>query len=311
MKDIIREIETANKIIILTHVYPDMDAIGSQFGLKGLIKDNFPEKTVLTSGERNKYQIPYELDDLSDEEFKDALVISTDTGNVERISDQRFDKGYKLIKIDHHNLTQSYGDIEYVDTSKISTCSILTTMAMENRLRVSKETATYLFSGLITDSGRFLYNRVDSDTFKEAAFLAECGVDLDSTYKMLYVSTLRSKRLSGHVLTNFTVEDGVAYMKFPKSFTEKHEGGLTELKSGTINLMANLDEAPVWATFTEYQEKIFVELRGRIPVIDIAVKFGGGGHELACGTAVDSWEKVDMIINELKEKVNEHNNRQN
>lgn len=118
----IREFET---IIIHRHVRPDPDAYGSQCGLAEILTASYPTKNVFVVGEDEPSLLFLkEMDKISDETYKDALVIVCDTANQGRISDQRYKQGRKLIKIDHHPNEDPYGDLLWVDTNA-SSCSEL------------------------------------------------------------------------------------------------------------------------------------------------------------------------------------------
>ena len=142
MDVILNKIKEYNKIIIFGHERPDGDCIGSQIGLKNLILDNFPEKTVKVVGEICEYcrfvGIP---DTVNDEDYKGALSIVVDCGNAERISDQRYKFGQTLIKIDHHVEDTPYGDISYVEDSAASCTQIITDFARAMKLMVTEKAA--------------------------------------------------------------------------------------------------------------------------------------------------------------------------
>src|SRR5690606_2025036 len=113
--DAIKQYDT---IIIHRHIRPDPDAIGSQGALAEIIKESFPQKQVYTVGEEDEsLKFLYRMDDIPDEKYEGALVIVCDTANQPRISDDRYNKGDMLIKIDHHPNEDMYGDIIWVDTS--------------------------------------------------------------------------------------------------------------------------------------------------------------------------------------------------
>lgn len=277
-----------------------MDALGSQMGMKLLLKENFPKKQIYTSGEVNSFNFKYELDELTDDEFKDSLVIVLDSGSEHLIYDQRFITGDFLIKFDHHINNSPYGDICYVDETKESCAGMVTEFAIKNDLVITKDAAFFLFAGIVADSGRFLYSNVSEFTFKAASLLISKGIDLEELYSELYKTDLRFKKLQGYVLSNFIAEGNVAYIKYNESTAKKFNSTFVELKSGTVNLMSNIENINVWATFTEHDDSIFLELRGSIDCLDIAIKHGGGGHLRACGATLKSWDEVDEVIKEMK-----------
>lgn len=301
MIKILEKLIEYDKIILITHKRPDMDALGSQMGMKYILKENFPTKQIYASGEVNKYDFNYELDILADSEFKDALVIVLDSGSEHLIYDQRYDTGEFLIKFDHHINNSPYGDICYVDESKESCAGMVVEFAIKTDLKISKIAAKFLYTGLVTDSGRFLYSNVNEFTFKAASLLIGTGIDISAIYDEIYKTTVSFKKLQGYVLSNFTHNGNAAYMKYSKGTIEKFNTTLGELKSGTVNLMSNLEGINVWATFTEYEDKIFLELRGSVDCLDIAVKYGGGGHLRACGATLSSWKQVDEVIKDMLE----------
>ncbi|XMB67458.1 bifunctional oligoribonuclease/PAP phosphatase NrnA [Mycoplasmatota bacterium zrk1] len=298
---IIDKIEEYKTIIIHRHKHPDMDAYGSQLGLKSLIQNTYPKKEVYAVGSSvTKYDYNDKMDIIEDDTYHNALVIVVDTGSERLIDDNRYKNGDYLINIDHHNQDNPYGDIHYINNKRVSCCSIIINLCMNSELKMNKTAAELLYMGLITDSGRFLYNNVDADTFNFASYLISFGIDINYLYKKLYVTTHEEKKLNGYVLSNFVIDDGIAYIKFFQTDQLRFNTDLNTLKSGTINLMSNIKDVPIWVTFTEDNNDIYVELRGNIDVVEIAKKYGGGGHSRACGAKVKTWDEAHKIINDLK-----------
>src|SRR5699024_730158 len=121
--DAIKENDT---IIIHRHVRPDADALGSQCGLREIIQTTYPAKTVYVVGEEDPaLTFLAKMDQINDKQFDDALVIVCDTANTGRISDERYQTGKQLIKIDHHPNVDPYGDIMWVDTTASSTSEMI------------------------------------------------------------------------------------------------------------------------------------------------------------------------------------------
>ncbi len=300
MIQILNKILEYDKIIIITHKRPDMDALGSQMGMKLLLNENFPKKQIYASGEVNRFNFNYKLDNLTDDQFKDALIIVLDSGSEHLIYDQRYNTGDYLIKFDHHINNSPYGDICYVDESKESCAGMVTEFAIKNELLITKDAAFFLFAGIVTDSGRFMYSNVNEFTFEAASLLISKGINLEELYSELYKTDLRFKKLQGYVLSNFIAEQNVAYIKYDEATAKKFDTNFVELKSGTVNLMSNIENINVWATFTEHEDSIFLELRGSIDCLEIAIKHGGGGHLRACGATLESWDEVDEVIKEMK-----------
>ena len=152
-QEILAQIQNYHTIIIHRHMKPDPDALGSQVGLKEIIKHNFPDKRVLATG-YNEPSLPWvaQMDEVADSDYKDALVIVTDTANTPRIDDKRYTKGAFLIKMDHHPNDDVYGDICYVDTTASSASEIICDFAQTVGLGLSDEAARLLYTGIVGDT---------------------------------------------------------------------------------------------------------------------------------------------------------------
>lgn len=301
---ILKKIHEYDKIVIHRHVQPDLDAYGSQFGLRQLIHDNFEDKTVYVVGDQSVLDFLGDMDTVEDSFYEGALAIVVDVAGKDRVSDARFQLARETMVIDHHKNDTDFADHFFSDSQQIATCQIITDMAMQKNLNVSKEAATFLFSGLVTDSGRFLYPQTSTLTFRAAAFLAEKGADVQWVYKNLYVEDFNFKRLKGYFINNFsTTVHNVAYMKNGRALKEAYDVSTFTVSRGMVNQMSNITGIPIWVNFTEEDDgTILCELRSsHEPIVHIAKKYGGGGHALACGCSVNTWEETDRILSDLDE----------
>lgn len=308
--EIYKKIEEYDTIIIHRHIYPDCDAFGSQLGLKHSILETFPNKNVYAVGEVHKlFSFFTEMDEIDNSIYQNALVIVTDTGSQGMISDDRYNNGDCLIKIDHHVNNDPYGDICFVNEQASSTCEIITELIKTTPLIMNDTSATSLYAGIVTDTGRFLYPSISKDTFDLTSYLLEYNVDFSSLYNELYEQTDNIVKLKGYFMMNYQVtENGVAYMKNDATVAEKYMTDFFTVSRGMVNTMANIKNIPVWVNFTEDPEsnKISMELRAQTEsVVDIAVKYGGGGHKLACGATLDNWETVELVLNDLDKRAKE------
>ncbi|MDN3955646.1 DHH family phosphoesterase [Sporolactobacillus laevolacticus] len=299
--DLIQQYDT---IIIHRHVRPDPDAIGSQGGLAYLIRDNFPGKKVYIVGEESdslRFLIP--MDQIEDDLYKDALVIVCDTANRERVSDDRFANGARMIKIDHHPLVDSYGDPQWVNTQSSSTSEMIASIYQSHpELTLSQEAARLLFAGIVGDTGRFQFSNVTSDTFLAAAALVRQPFDRQSFFDQLYKRSLNQARLNGYVLEHFTLtEEGVGYMKLSEEIIRSYKLNTSDA-SALVNCFANVEHLKAWVLFSEEGTVIRARLRSKGPAInELAAVYNGGGHPLASGATVGSWEEADRLIADLRE----------
>ena len=190
--ELIKEYQT---IIIHRHEKPDGDALGSQLGLKLAILETFPEKEVFAVGDTTEY-LKYlgNMDEISDDIYNDALVIVLDSGAEYLISDKRFSMGKVVVKIDHHIPQGKYGDIALVNTKYESCAGLITHFIQKTKMKLNSEAANLLFTGIVTDSGRFRFQSVSSRTFDAASHLMKYGVNLDSIYTKLYTD-IRQKSI--------------------------------------------------------------------------------------------------------------------
>lgn len=292
-----------SKIIIHRHDRPDGDALGSQMGLKQAILATFPTHDVKIVGDINKrYFWMGEMDEVLDEEYKDAVVFVLDSGALKLISDARFTTGKMLVKIDHHIPQDTYGDYVIEDTSYESCCGLIADIIFKSGMKLNDEGANSLFTGMVTDSGRFRYSSTSSNTYLVASELAKYNLNTDYIYNNLYVEKLENVKLKAELITKFKVtEKGVAYLINTQEEIKKYNIGIFDISRGMVNIMAGIENILIWANFSEDVDgSIYVEMRSSgININTVATSHGGGGHHQASGCTVKSFEEVYQIIDEL------------
>ena len=306
MKEIILEtIKQYDTIIIHRHVRPDPDAYGSQGGLAEVLKTSFPEKSIYTVGQEDEslrfLRIP---DQITDDTYNGALVIVCDTANEARISDERYRKGDKLIKIDHHPNEDPYGDILWVDTKASSTSEMIYDLFLfgkDKGLKMSNEAARLLYAGIIGDTGRFLFSSTTNKTFSYAGELIHYDFSRTDIYNNMYDLKPNIVKLNGYILLNYqTVANGAAYVKLSKELLKQFDAIPSEA-SILVSSLGNIEGILAWVFFIEEEDQIRVRFRSKGPVINnIARKFKGGGHPLAAGASIYSWADAEEVIRELE-----------
>ncbi len=303
MKRIIEEINKYDTIMIHGHLRPDGDCIGSQIGLREMIRSTYPEKKCYAVGPMSDYvSFLGEMDVVVDEMYKGSLAIVCDCGNSERISDQRYKLADKVIKIDHHVPIDDYGDINYVESEMSSCCEVLVKFMEEFGLNQNENGAIALFTGILTDTGRFRFDSVNGDTFRRAGKLIDLGVAVDKVDSKLSVETIESIKLKGYVLSNFkTTDAGFAYILMTRDVINKF--GITDEQAASqVSTIGNIDGYPIWALIMEYPGEIRIRLRSRSLRIDqLANKYQGGGHHKASGAKLNSWDELPMFIKDVDE----------
>lgn len=303
-KKINAAIKKYDTIIIHRHKNPDMDAIGSQVGLYYLIKDNFPHKNVYVVGDKNKFDKDNMMMHIQDEIFENALSIILDVAVSHLVSDTRYLLAKEVLIIDHHNNESNIENaMVYIDTSYSSATEYITDIFMNLEYKFSQKASSYLLWGMITDTGRFQWMKMPSRVFSIATFLVENGAETTHFYNWLYTESLESRKMKNYFQNNFIYEDGIAYLKNDKDVFERFSVDVFTVSRGMVNLAAGIDEVRIWLNFTYdiNTNMILGEFRSReIKIVDIAKKYGGGGHDLACGATLKNWEEVDLIIIDFK-----------
>ena len=300
---IFEEIEKYSTIIIHRHSRPDGDALGSQMGLKEAILATFPSKSVFVVGDTSeRYSWMGFMDEISDDIYSGSLVIVVDTGAEKLISDERFKLASKLIKIDHHIPQGEYGDLMHVDTSFESCAGIIADMIFSTDLVMNDKAANSLFTGIVTDSGRFRYGSTTPKTFMIASKLMEYNIDTDYIYNKIYTEKLHTVKLKAYLTTKFKMtENGVAYLINTKEEIQEYNVGIFDISRGMVNIMGGIEEIKIWSNFSEdVNGDIYVELRSSgLNVNQVATKYGGGGHLQASGCTLKDFDTVYKLIEDL------------
>ena len=301
---ILASIGEYNRIIIHRHKNPDGDALGSQLGLAGILKENFPEKEILSVGDTSaRYAfMGYTPDEVADDAYTGALAIILDTSASALISDERYKLAAKTARIDHHIFCEEIADIEVTDTSFESCCGLITAFAMECGLTVPASAAKALYTGMITDSGRFRYDSVTPNTFRCAAFLMEQGFRTDDIYRNLYADDFSFIQLRARYVLKIQLTDcNVAYIYTTKEEAASYGADSFTLSRGMVNVMGEIRGVDIWVNFTETDEGVLCEIRSSMHNINsVAKKYGGGGHAKASGATLKDKDEAMAMLEDLK-----------
>ncbi len=303
---ILNEIKHYKTIIVHRHKRPDPDALGSQGGLVEILKASFPDKQILKAGGPvDGLQFLSEMDPVTAEDYKNSLVIVTDTANSPRISGEDYTLGEKLIKIDHHPNDEPYGDIVFVNT-KASSCSEIIVDFYDYHkaeLKLTDEGARLLYAGIVGDTGRFLYPATTSHTLQVAAELMTYNFSATDLNNELNVMSPAVALLSGYVLQNIEVNElGVGRVILTKECLA--EFGVADSETAAVvSLPGSIEGVLLWGIFVEQPEGYFrCRLRSKGPVInEIAKRHHGGGHPLASGANAKDLAEVAEIMSEFDE----------
>lgn len=305
-KKILETIKAYETIIIHRHIRPDPDAYGSQCGLAEVLKASFPKKRIFAVGQEDpSLHFLTRVDQIEDETYNGALVIVCDTANQERISDSRYSLGDKLIKIDHHPNEDPYGDLLWVDTNASSVSEMIYEFYLfgkDKGLVINDPAARLLYAGIVGDTGRFLFPSTTEKTFAYAGELIHYDFSRTEIYDKMYELKPNIVKLNGYILLNFKVHsNGVASMTLPKELLEEY-GATASEASSLVGVLGNAAGIKAWVFFIEEDTQIRVRLRSKGPVINIVARmFNGGGHPLASGATIYSWDETENVVGKLEE----------
>lgn len=306
MKDILELIKEFEQIVLFRHVNPDFDAYGSQAGLCWTLKQMYPDKNIVVEGVIDGIISRYfnlECDTRKDN--VPTLAIVCDTANRERI-DGNTEGCDKVIKIDHHIVVDSYGDLNIEVETSTSACEIITLLLQEENISIPLDSAKALYIGIVGDSNRFMYSSTSKDTFKAASYLLDQGINIEEIYRNMYVRKLSDLKVTQFVYANYQYQDGIAW--YYMSADDLNQLGITRNEgSGYVNVLSNVEEFKVWFCITENVEEntYRVSLRSRDYSINtIAEQFNGGGHKLASGCTLESLDDLERLLSMIKEVMN-------
>ena len=313
MFEAIRKLIEAHEVIVLhRHQNPDGDALGSQIGLKHLILDNYPGKIVYAVGDaagRYAFMEDSVMDEVPDAVYEGALAVVLDTSAKALISDGRYASARAAARIDHHLFCETITETEVVDSGFESCCGLIAAMAQESGWKLSPLSAKSLFTGMVTDSGRFRYDAVNARTFRLAAFLREQPFDTNELYNCLYAMDYEQVRLRAQfALKIWFTPHRVAYIYTSQEEKAQYHTDDFTLSRGMVNVMADIAGVHIWVNFTESDKGVLCELRSdRANINPVAVAFGGGGHQKASGatvpdrkTALKMLERLDKLAEEMQ-----------
>ena len=311
-KQILKKIKEYDEIVIARHIGPDPDAISSEIALRDIIKFNFPNKKVYAVGnEVSRFRYFGNLDKISSSELSnETLMIILDVPKFDRVDYMKKEGFAYTIKIDHHPCDEKVCDLELVDDSAASTTQLITEFVYETKLKMNKNIAENLFSGIVSDSDRFLLSYTTPKTLMLVSkLLDDYKFELMPLYNNLYERPLDERKFESYIINNIDItENG-----FGSIVLDNKVFKLFNVDSATASNMVNdfnfIKELKVWA-FASWDERnnIFkVNIRSRGTVInEVAEKFNGGGHKFASGARLETLEEVKELFKALDEVCKEN-----
>ncbi len=304
---IIDKIEQYERIMLFRHIRMDGDCAGASKGLKAMLAATFPEKEILlVDDQRSDYLAFLGEDDgpVPDDTYREALAIVVDTSGRDRISNQKYALCREVIKIDHHIETDPYGDLNWVEEERSSVCEMIADLYVSFRSRwvLTAQAATFIFLGMVTDSGRFRFSSVTGESMRLAGEMLDAGVDTETLYAQLYLMDYEAVKFKAYVYEHMErTENGVAYIHVTGDMRRQF-GLSSEAASSVVSYLENIRECLCWLAFIDGDDPkdgIRVRLRSRFMTINqVAERHHGGGHACAAGATVYSPEEMRDLIRE-------------
>ncbi len=304
LREIGRKILSATNILVVTHLLPDGDALGSMTAVgRWLQREGKAVTMAVDGGIKQRFSflpLAEEVREKSGDGYD--LLIALDCGDVVRMGEvfSTLKKKPFIINIDHHATNPNFGDLNWVDPDAASTAEMLYFLLCENDILLDEAIATSLLTGVVTDTQSFSTSNVTPRSLQAASGLMEAGANLPQiTERAFNIKPHAAARLWGIGLSNAYVEDGLAWVKL--SLRDKQRAGYEGSGSaGLVTQLVNIQEACMAAVLMEQDhDRVGVSLRSRLPfrVSDIALAFGGGGHPQAAGCRLDMpLEKAELVI---------------
>lgn len=309
-------IKEEREFVVASHLLPDGDAIGATLGL-GLILKKL-NKNVFLPWTNNHLYIPGHFQFLpglklfrpsSDCPAKPANFIALDCGNAERLGALKecFRQAKNTVNIDHHRDNENFAKINMVEPKRAATSELIYLLAKKLGIELDKDIAISLYTGIVTDTGRFQYTNISAETFHIAADLLAYGVDPNYVFRNVYENqSFNAIKLFGHLLAQAELikDIGVVYTTVTKKDLAQTKARVEDTENLIDHLRATKD-IEVAVVFKEMDNMVRVSMRstGQVDVGRIAELYGGGGHPLAAG--YNSKKDLQSTKEELFQKIRE------
>ena len=292
-----------DRFLLTTHEGPDGDALGSLLAMHRILGQLKKDSVMFLDAKEFPLPLEYRFLPLTDvfheapADVEDRTLLFLDCGNIDRMPVDFLQRdGTDIVNIDHHHDNTLFGGINHVDTGASSTAEIIWRLAKEVGAEITEEIAIALYVGLITDTGKFMYENTDPDSHRMAAELIEAGVNVDGIYRRLYERVpIEKARLVGRAMENIERFDSdrltltyVSKGDYEATNSSEHltEGIIDNLRALEGTLVAGvIRDKPDGGSVARK-----VSLRssdGSVDVSAIAREQGGGGHKRAAGFGTD------------------------
>ena len=312
-REILDKIKEYDSIVIGRHFRPDGDAIGSTKGLERILNLTFPEKKIyLSSSDYSDYLSFLGGDDgeVDDAVISSSLAIILDTATLDRMSYKKLQGAKEIIKIDHHIKVESWPGTEWIEDWRSSCCEMIADFynTFRTELRIDTFAATCIYTGMVTDSGRFAFSSTSGDTLRMAALMLDNGVDVETLMARLDLKDISFYRYREAVFEKVKItENGLAWVYVDSDFQKKWNLSREEA-SESVSFMSSIKGSICWIAFIDNgDDTIRVRLRSRFMTVDrLASRYHGGGHDRASGATCYSPGEMEALVRDADALVKDY-----
>jgi bifunctional oligoribonuclease and PAP phosphatase NrnA len=320
---VIAEIRDGRKFLLTTHENPDGDALGSLLAMHWILEQLGKDSLMYMSPD--EFPLPWEyrnwtfdarLVGTPPDDVAERTIIFLDCGNIDRMPvDFLQQENLHILNIDHHHDNTRFGTVNHVCPVASSTAEIVWRLAKELGVEITPRIADALYTGLVTDTGRFMYENTTAEAHRMAAELIEAGVEPHEVYRRLYEDLpLRRLHLLQRALASVERHDEGAITIAHLTKSDFEETGALETDSeGVVDHMRAVEGTAVAVLVRELLSEEREGMRkvslratdARVDVSRVAREFGGGGHPQAAGfsTAMPYPELVSRLRELVREQL--------
>jgi bifunctional oligoribonuclease and PAP phosphatase NrnA len=324
-EEVVTELRAADKLLLTTHENPDGDALGSLLAMDAILKQLGKDTLMYMSPD--EFPLPWEYRGLHFEgligspppDVAERTIVFLDCGNIDRMPvDFLQVDGLHILNIDHHHDNTRFGTVNLVCSMASSTAEMVWRLSKELQVEITPEIAKALYVGLVTDTGRFMYENTTPVAHEMAAELIGAGVEPHKVYRELYEDLpFRRLQLLQRALASIDRHDDGAMTVAHLTKQDYEETGALETDSeGVVDHMRAVEGTRVAVLVRELladdrdgMRKVSLRATdGSVDVSRIAREFGGGGHPQAAGfsTATPYPELVDQLRAQVREQLPPH-----
>lgn len=306
-------IKSSGKILLLSHMNPDGDTLGSMCAMYHMIYKRFKKKADMNVVSNVPYNYKFLPGiDLAQRYYDKSLVydlvISLDVAAIDRVLDSKilFDKAKVSVNIDHHKTNPGFGDYQIINPDASSCGEVLYDYFRENNWEFNTDAAVCLYTAIMTDTGNFKFENTSSSALRAAADLVDNGAVPNYIYKKCYETKTKNFVMFQNYCVNkaeFLNDNKVVYTTVYKKDLEKFSAG-DDYTDGIAETLRAIDSTEVSFVAKEVDSKLTkISMRSKkIDVAEICSKFGGGGHTFAAGCTIKAGvqDAVQKLLKEIK-----------